>query len=159
MNSLLRSDFEEVDKNFIKKLRRIIIRQILFIRKRTYVYDYMTIYNFSYFNILFSVLFLFLPLISFVFKINNLNKNEKSNFLENFLLAKLSFNNQRFNFLVKNETILKKSFEYKYYSTSNFEEISKEIKIENFTVLNQMIPINSSCNIFLLLYYSTIVLL
>jgi len=92
MNPLLRSDFEQIDKNFIKKLRRKIINHIIIIRRKNRIYDHKTIYNFSYFHVFFSLIFLLLPFIFFIFKFSDLLKDEKSYILDNFLSEKFSEN-------------------------------------------------------------------
>lgn len=108
MNPLLRSDFEQADKNFVKILRRKIIQQIIYIRKSNKLYDYKTIYNFSYLHIIFSLFFVLLPFVCFTFKLSEILANEKNNFLNSFLLEKFFKDN-------------KKSFFINNYSFDNFD--------------------------------------
>ncbi len=112
MNPLLRSDFEEVDKNFVKKLRRKIVQQILFVRKSTNINRYKYIYNFSFFHIVFSLLFVLLPFICLSYKLSQVFANDKNNFLDSFLQEKFfndkdnkgdnNKNNKKSNFVVEN---------------------------------------------------------
>jgi len=134
MNSLLRSDFEQVDKNLVKKLRRKIIQQILFIRKKTRFYDYKTIYNFSYFHLLFSLIFLIIPFIFFIFKINQILDNEKNNLLQNFLEEKLNLNKQ-IKFIINNSTIINKNYLSKY----DIEDLEQSNYLNNTYISNILI--------------------
>jgi hypothetical protein len=111
MNPLLIGDFDHVEKNFIKKLRRKIIQQIIYIRKNNRLYDYKTIYNFSYFHLTFSLLFILLPFICLNYKLNSSVNDERNNFLNNYLNEKFFRKEKNISkFYNNNKLLLRKNF-------------------------------------------------
>jgi len=117
MNPVLIGDFDHVEKNCIKKLRREIIHKIIFIRKNNRLYDYKTIYNFSYFHLTFSLIFIIFPFICLNYKLNSSFNDERNNFLNNYL-------NEKFFREEKNDT--------KFYNNNNNLLLRKNFTVDEY---------------------------
>ena len=134
MNPLLRSDFEQIDKNNIKKFRRKIIQNIALIRKKSLNKDYYSLHNFAYLHILFSLIFLLFPFVSIAYKFHELINNHKNNFLNNFFEEKF-FKDKNINFVLNNFTSLyQEDYKFKDFVINKELENTNKFKIKVFAV-------------------------